>query len=139
MHINEHQPPQEQYTALSQVVDRMVEIHTELEGYETLMEEYDELKKFVKDLMAHRDPEEALILHGTKGDVYLNKCRVEHQVTDKKKLLRMLGRTLFDQLATFSITDLRKFLGQQQIDTVTTPYYGPRSVYKVTTRPRAMH
>jgi hypothetical protein len=115
------------------LVDRVVEIDTELKQANAfdLLKELEEKKKGLQSIAKTFPVTEEATIAGSIGEVVYSPCRREVQVIDKEGLIKKLGQKLFNEIAKVSLTDLQKYLSENEIEHFTSVSYGSRSLKTV--------
>lgn len=128
-----HQVKSSALTDEQKAVDRVVEIDADLKlaGAYTLLKELDEEKKTLQSIAKNFPPTQEVVFKGTIGEVTYSAGRRETVVTNKESLIKKLGQKLFNELAQVSLTDLKKYLSEEEIKQFTLVDYGSRSLKTV--------
>jgi hypothetical protein len=92
---------------LKEKLDKIKPLKTLVDDYEDRIDE--EVSQFLQ-------PEDGTTIDVGKYHIEVSARTREYLPIDKQELFKTLGATLFVELASFSITDLKKYLTGQQLD-----------------------
>ncbi len=114
-------------------VDELVQIDGELKDLEVLgkIERRDELKNLLQSVAKELPADQEATLKGTVGEVTFSKCRKETSISDKEGLISALGQDTFNLLASVSLTDLKKYLSENEIAPLVASTNGSRTLKTV--------
>lgn len=77
------------------------------------------------------DPSVDLVLQGEENELLLGPRGKRTSITDKDKLVDLLGIDLFVKLAKVSVTDLKKYMTPEDVEQVTTAKYAIKRRVKI--------
>jgi hypothetical protein len=114
------------------VAEELISLEAKLVELEVpeMLKRKDELKKRLVEHVGELGIDETLQWShaGKNGMVIVEKAPSKYQLVDKGALLNTLGPQAFQEMATFSITDLKKVLSTNQLTSMGAYSYGSRSV-----------
>lgn len=115
------------------MVDEAVQIHKKLEELEVpaMQKRLDEIKKHFSGIAKSMPQDEVAIFKGTEGELEFTKASQEIEITNKDGLIKALGKDVFKEIAKVSVTDMRKYLAQNEIDQFTTKVPGSRRLASI--------
>lgn len=131
--VQEHKPKFKSVTEEQLKVDEMVIIDQKMKALEVpeMQKRYDELKKELAATAKTLDPTKPATFVGTEGQIEFSPAREESKVKDKEALIAALGQEVFNQIATVSITDLKKYLSEHELIQLVEKVYGSRTLKSV--------
>lgn len=135
----EHKPKFKSLTAEQVLVDEMVTIDQKLKEMEAdvLQKRFEEVKKQLAATAKTLPPEKPATFQGSIGQVEFSAARVESKINDKDDLIAALdkasgyGQKLFNEIASVSITDLKKYLSEDELNHLLEKVYGSRTLKSV--------
>ncbi len=115
------------------MVNEAVQIHKRLEELEVpaMQKRLDEIKKHFSGIAKSMPQDEVAVFKGTEGELEFTKASQEIEITDKDGLIKALGKDVFKEIAKVSVTDMRKYLAQNEIDQYTAKVYGSRRLASI--------
>lgn len=115
------------------LVDELVMIDLKLKAIDakTMLERVDAIKKVLQSIAKELPSNEEAIFKGTLGEATFSPCRKDTVVVDKNGLVLALGQEMFNKIATVSLTDLKKYLSENEIVPLVTTGFGSRSLKTV--------
>lgn len=114
------------------LAEQIILLEREIAPHREALRQQEELKRLLRDCIDRAyEPIEQVVIQSGGDQVTVSKAREERVLTDRKRLVRLLGRAKFDTLAHFNMTDLHDTLSKEQLEQVTSVIYGNRSVTKV--------
>ena len=115
------------------MVDEAVQIHQRLEELEVpaMQKRLDEIKKHFSGIAKSMPFDEVAVFKGTKGEMEFTKASMEVEITDKPGLVKALGKDVFMEIAKVGVTDMKKYLAQNEIDQFTTKVPGSRRLASI--------
>jgi hypothetical protein len=123
----------------SALVDELVALDKQLAPLKAAIKRYEEVKKILRNRLSDDLQGSAVTVFGSIGEVEFSRCSQETVVTNKKLLVKMLSRQVFDELAQFPLTALAEHLSKDQIERVTDKFYGSRRLSAVRYYERSVH
>lgn len=102
----------------------------ESEAYEAI-KRVDEIKKALSAAAAEYAPEQEVVFNGENGHVVYSPARVETKISDKAQVVKMLGSDVYLEASTITLTALKKYLSDLELQKVTTTGFGSRTLKAV--------
>lgn len=115
------------------MVNEAVQIHKKLEELEVpaMQKRLDEIKKHFSGIAKSMPQDEVAVFKGTEGELEFTKASQEIEITDKDGLIKALGKEVFKEISKVSVTDMRKYLAQNEIDQYTSKVNGSRRLASI--------
>lgn len=120
-------------TEIQDLVDKMAGIQKELDdlGITDLLKEQDAIKKTLSAYAKEFDPDEAVTFAGKVGRVTFSKAPTNRTVVKLRELNETLGDKAFYQVAKVTVSTLKKWLPDREIEAFCEESYGSRRMSKV--------
>lgn len=136
--LNKHKPLD---PTVAPVVDEFVALADELDRFNVKdkMARFEELKEQLHDATSKADPTQPVTVKGHMGEVEFAPCERQRRVTDKRRLVKYLSRKVFDEVATFTIKNLQRYLNETQIENVCSITYGSRKLKDIKQYQHSVH
>lgn len=123
-------------TELEVLIDEVIDLHTRLSefGAFDILKRLEEAKKALQQQIkdSGADPDQAFTFETDTGTVVFGPCSNTREITDKPKLISVLTPQVFLEVAKVTLTDLKKYLSELEIEKFTTPVKGSRTMKSVT-------
>jgi hypothetical protein len=129
--------PKTKVTAKAVVTDEM-KLVDELVSLDHWMTEHEveskvkrmgEVKKLLQSIAADMPPTVEAVLEGMTGEVTFSPAKVMTSFTaTQEQLKEALTPEVYDQIATVTLTDAKKYLSEIELDKLTTKEYGSRTL-----------
>jgi hypothetical protein len=121
--------------------EEFVLLHATLEKLNAfqLIKEYEKIKKGLQEYAIANAPDDAepYTFETEKGDVTFKPCAETTVITDPELMRKALGQKLFNEIAKVSITDLRTYLSQVEVEKFSKKAAGSRALASVVVKPEA--
>lgn len=116
-------------------VDELIQIETFLQEHEIdlMMKRREEIRKVLQSIANESDPSEDVQLDGTLGHALFAKASQVVSIVDKEGIIEAITPEIFMQLAKVTVTDLKKYLSEIELDKYTKKTMGSR-VFKGVTK-----
>lgn len=128
-----HKPKSGVLTAEQVLVDELVIIDAKLKELEIkpMLDRLDVIKKQLQSIAKELPPEAEAIIKGSIGETIFSPCRKETSIDDKNALIFVLGQKVFNEVASISLTDLKKYLSENEIAPLVKTGFGSRTLKAV--------
>lgn len=99
-------------------------------GAAEMMKRKEEVRKEIlaQPELEEAPPYEPYVLSGDEGVIEFSAASKKKVLSDKKALLNAIGLDAFIELASFSITDLKKVLSEKALDSIAETQKGSRTL-----------
>ena len=101
-----------------EIVDQMATLNHSIEPVKPLLKEYEGLRKKLITEYIPKEVDGAVSFEGTSYVVEFSPCANVATITDIQEVKSLLGENLFMQLVKINLEDLKKYLTQDQLESV---------------------
>lgn len=117
------------------ITEELIIIHQRLmasEAFEAI-KRLEELKKMLHEVTKESgaDPYKPYVFKCDFGEVEFGPCTKSVEITDKPKMISLLGEDVFKAIAKVGVTDMKKYLSESEIETLSEKVPGSRSMKAV--------
>jgi hypothetical protein len=128
-----HKPKSGVLTAEQTLIDELVMIDTKLKELEVkpMLDRMEIIKKQLQSIAKDMDPQAEAVLKGSIGETIFSACRQTTSIDDKNALILVLGQKVFNEVASISLTDLKKYLSENEIAPLVVTGFGSRTLKAV--------
>jgi hypothetical protein len=120
------------------MAEELITLHDKLSQADafSMFKRYDELKKSLQAAANESGaPKDKPFVFSTElGTVTFKECRVETVITDKLGAIKLLGQSVFNEVAKLGVTDAKKYLSATELGKVSEQTFGSRTLQSVTVK-----
>lgn len=116
------------------LVNELVHLEEQMKALEVakMQARHDELKKRLQSIANENfEADVEAVLEGTNGKVIFSPRRTTTSIVDREQMIKLLSPKTFMELANVSLTDLKKYLSENEIESFVGKSFGARTLKAV--------